>query len=339
MLDQQAAELLRILTTEIPEADTKTHALHIEDARAGLRAVFSQYAGEERRGCTATDIHIAAGANDINARLYRPETHNEDPLPLIVFFHGGGWSLGGLESYDALVRALCAQSGALFLSVDYRLAPEHRFPAGLNDCLAAVKWVAQNADNIGADKTRLAVMGDSAGGNLAAVVARKAPSAVSVRLAAQFLIYPILDISKPHSSYRSRELYGGGAYYLTCAGIDATIDWYLDGAPLRDSPDVSPMLAERFEGLPPTVVITAGHDPLRDEGQIYAERIKAAGVPVVARCFESAFHAFLSFGVLDVSERARAFLADEIRRILFSSRRLSLQSRSGGSHDERACTE
>jgi len=339
MLDQQTAELLQKLTTETLEAETEAYAINVDDARAGLRAVFSQYAGVESAGCTTTNVKISTYANDINARLYRPDTHDKDPLPLIVFFHGGGWSLGGLESYDALVRALCVGSGALFLSVDYRLAPEHRFPAGLDDCLAAVKWVAENADNIGADKTRIAVMGDSAGGNLAAVVAHKALSAVSVGLAAQFLIYPILDISKPHSNYHSREQYGGGAYYLTCAGIDATVDWYLNGAPLREHPDVSPMLAEGFKGLPTTVVVTAGHDPLRDEGREYAERIKAAGVPVVSKCFESAFHAFLSFGVLDVSQHARAFLADEIRRLMFSSRRLTLQSKLGGSHDERACTE
>ncbi len=337
MLDRQTDELLQKLTADTPENGAENDAFNIEDARAGLAEVFALYAGVKSAGCTATNIRIPTGSGDISARLYCPDKHEPAPLPLIVFIHGGGWSLGGIESYDALVRALCERSGVFFLSVEYRLAPEHRFPSGLDDCLAAVAWAAQHASSIGADVTRLAVMGDSAGGNLAAVVARKSPAACSVQLAAQFLIYPILDISKPHASYPSREKYGGGAYYLSCAGIDATIDWYLNGAPLGEDPDVSPMLAKNLGNLPPTTIITAGHDPLQDEAHIYAAMLSAAGVPVVVKCFKSTIHAFLSFGVLDVAQQARVFLADEIRRILVLPS-TTLQLEKGESENGEACT-
>lgn len=318
MLDRQTAALLRKLMPDTQEIGATKQAFDVVDARDVVAAVFAEFSGAEKTDCIVTDVCIPREAGEIPARLYRPNMPGKGPTPLIVFFHGGGWSLGDLDSYDELMRALCTRSGVVFLSIDYSLAPEHKFPAGLNDCITAVEWAALNASSIGADSERLAVMGDSAGGNLAAAVAHRIHVAGRIRLAAQFLLYPILDISQPHSAYASRIKFGDGAYYLSCAGIDATVDWYLNGASSCKNPDLSPILAKNIDKLPPTVIIAAGHDPLRDEAHIYAERIKAAGVSVVIECFESTIHAFLSFGVLDVSQRARAFLASQIQRRLFS---------------------
>lgn len=274
------------------------------------------YAGDAAAACDVTPLRINSGGRLIPAGLYRPLGRRDEPLPIVVFLHGGGWSMGDLECYDGLVRSLCALSGAIFVSIDYRLAPEHKFPQGLEDSLAAMHWIARYASAFGGDAARLAVMGDSAGGNLAAVVAQKLSRADAGKLAAQFLLYPILDISRPHASYPSRLEYGDGAYLLSRNGIDITVEWYLDAATPRDHPEVSPLLTADLGALPPSVILTAGFDPLRDEAALYAARLRAAGVPVHEMCYEETIHAFLSFGVLDIAQRARAALAQQVRRHL-----------------------
>ncbi|NOX83558.1 MAG: alpha/beta hydrolase [Alphaproteobacteria bacterium] len=258
MLDRQTAVLLQKLVPDVQGAGATKQAFDVADARDGVAAVFAEFSGAEKTNCVVTEVCIPREAGEIPARLYRPNAPRKGPAPLIVFFHGGGWSLGDLDCYDELMRALCTRSDAIFLSIDYRLAPEHKFPAGLNDCIAAVEWAALYANSIGADPEHLAVMGDSAGGNLTAAVAHRVHVAGRIKLAAQFLLYPILDISQPHSAYASRIKFGDGAYYLSCAGIDATVDWYLNGASLRENPNLSPILANNIDKLPPTVIIAAG---------------------------------------------------------------------------------
>ena len=249
--------------------------------------------------------------------LYSPADSAEYTLPLVILLHGGGWAMGDLDSYDGLMQALCAKSGAHMLSVDYRRSPEHPFPAGLNDTLRTIAWARAVAADHGFDPTRIAVMGDSAGGNLAAVAARRMHIEHGTRLAAQFLIYPVLDVSRPHSAYPSRMSYGDGDYLLTRESIDVTLDWYLGADDRPDNPDISPLLAPDLTCLPPTVIIVGGCDPLLDEALNYADLLQAAGVPTTFKCFERTIHAFLSFGVLDVAQRARTYLAGEIKRLLF----------------------
>lgn len=316
-LDLQTAELLRRLGAPPDTPALGMLEIDIEAARAGSRAIWHAYAGDEPAPCLTEDVQLAGTAKPVPARLYHVSVESWRASPLVVFFHGGGWSMGDLDCYDLFMRDLCVRSGATLLSVDYRLAPEHKYPAGLDDCFAAVRWAASFAKTYAGDASRLAVMGDSAGGNLAAVIARRLHSEGQIRLAAQFLLYPMLDVSKPHSAYPSRMRFGGGEYLLTRESIDVTTAWYLDGVGRPDDPDVSPLLVEDASILPETIIVTAGHDPLLDEARLYAERLKAAGIATHLKCFETTIHAFLSFGVLDVAREGRGYLAEEIRRCLF----------------------
>lgn len=307
-LDPETADLLAELGQLAADAQQDLQASDIAAAREIGRATWLAFAGEADGRCLVEPLSVDGAAGPRPARLYRPLHQDDAPLPVILFLHGGGWSMGDLDSYDGLMRALCVGSGAVFVSLDFRLAPEHRYPAGLEDGLAAVHWLHANARALGADPTRLAAMGDSSGGNLAAVIANRLQSGEGPTLAAQFLIYPVLDLSKPHEAYPSRMDYGGGEYLLGRSDIDRTVAWYLDAAGRTDDPDVSPLLAENLRGLPPTAFIVAGYDPLCDEARAFADRLKAAGVATHFKCFESTIHAFLSFGTLEVAQRAREHL-------------------------------
>lgn len=230
-------------------------------------------------------------ADGISARLYRPST--DLPLGLFVYFHGGGWVLGSIETHDHVARALAAESGCAVLSVDYRLAPEHPFPAGLEDAFAVSAWAHANAASLGCDPDRLAIGGDSAGANLAAVVTQSA----RVPFRFQLLVYPVADARGVTASYE--ELSEG--FGLTRSGMAWFVEHYLSGgAGAVDDPLVSPLLADdaAFAASPPTLVITAELDPLRDEGEAYAERLRAAGVPVETTRYDGMIHGFLAMGAV-----------------------------------------
>lgn len=319
-LDPETAALLDELGQRALAARPDLQASDIEAAREISRATWLGFAGEADARCRVESLRVDGAEGQRPARLYRPLHGDEVPLPVILFLHGGGWSMGDLDSYDGLMRALCAGSGAIFVSLDFRLAPEHRYPAGLEDGLAAINWLYANAEALGGDPARLAIMGDSSGGNLAAVIANRLRSGQGPALAAQFLIYPVLDVSKPHEAYPSRIKYGGGAYLLGRGDIDTTVAWYLDAAGRADDPNVSPLLAENLQRLPPTALIVAGYDPLRDEARAYADRLEAAGVETHFKCFESTIHAFLSFGTLEVGQEGRDHLCRLIRRWLGACR-------------------
>jgi acetyl esterase len=229
----------------------------------------------------------------IPLRLYRPlGTFAKSALPGLVFFHGGGWVIGDLESHDPLCRHLANASGCTVVSVDYRLAPEHKFPAAVEDCLAATEWVAETGASLGIDSERLAVGGDSAGGNLAAVTSLLARDRGSPPLRYQLLLYPPLDFAGKHPS-RSRFAEG---YLLTRATMRWFSEHYLRRPEDAASWSASPLQAADLAGLPPAFVLTAGFDPLCDEGVAYAERLRQHGVAVNHRHVPDQIHGFLLMG-------------------------------------------
>jgi acetyl esterase len=252
------------------------------------------------------DREIPGPAGPLPIRIYRPS--EEAGLPVIVFFHGGGWVLCDLDSHDGICRLIANGSGAVVVSVDYRLAPEHVYPAAVDDAYAATVWVSEHADELQVDADRLAVMGDSAGGNLAAAVALMARDRSGPRIAFQSLLYPVIDHDFTTSSYEQFAT----DYFLTSAAMQ----WYWDqyvAEGQRDEPYVSPIHAADLSGLPATHLLTAECDPLRDEGMAYAARLAEAGVPVESKVYEGAFHGF--FGMAAALSSARAANADAIEAL------------------------
>jgi acetyl esterase len=221
----------------------------------------------------------------IRIRVYRPEA--EAPLPGVVYFHGGGWVVGTIDSHDPLTRAIAARTPAVVVSVDYRLAPEHPFPAAVDDAWTVTRWVAAHADDLGTDADRLVVAGDSAGGNLAAVVALRARD-TGLPLALQVLIYPVTDADLDSSGYVRL----GEGLNLTRAKMEWYWARYLGGAD-GTHPDASPLRAEDLAGVAPALVQTAEYDALADEAAAYAERLREAGVPVTLTEYEGQIHGFV----------------------------------------------
>jgi acetyl esterase len=241
-------------------------------------------------------LSIPAPRGSIPARVYTPKTlRNAGGLaPALVFFHGGGWVIGDLDSHDVVCRKLADEGQLIVISVDYRLAPEHKFPAAVDDSIAATTWIAENAKQLGIDPSRLMVGGDSAGGNLAAVVAIAARDGNGPAIAGQVLIYPAIDFAMTHPSHSEPET----SILLTHSVIRWFRDHYLNGAADVHDWRASPARARTLIGLPPAYVLTAGADPLRDEGDEYAKQLKEAGVPVTHRTFPGQFHGFFTMGKL-----------------------------------------
>jgi len=263
----------------------------VQQARTGLRTLMVDFRDASRLPQVAS-VEDAAIAGGIPARIYRPA--GDGPRPTVVYFHGGGFVIGDLDTHDGVCRLLARDVEAVVVSVDYRLAPEHRFPAAVEDAWAATQWVVEQVDEFGGDRARVAVGGDSAGGNLAAVTAQLA-HADGLDLAAQLLVYPVVDLL---GDYGSRTENAEG-YFLTLADMHWFGEQYTglkEGDPaaaeLDLDPRLSPIRAESLAGLPPAVIATAEFDPLRDEGDAYAERLTAAGVPVEHRRFASLIHGF-----------------------------------------------
>ena len=325
MLDAQSADLLATLE-RMTKSWTASNALNdITGFRAYAAEVFTTFAGRERDETAFVSEDISIGTDEAArpARLYRPAikaaVRPAAPLPVVVFFHGGGWMLGDIDSYHGLVASLAVLSQSVFISVDYRLAPEHKFPAGLQDAIMATAWVADHAKALGIDANRLAVMGDSAGGNLAAAVTQHriryggSPTGGSP-IRAQYLLYPVLDAVSPHSHFPSRLALGDGNFFLTRDAIENSVTQYLGAGQSAADPRISPLLAKNLAGLMPTFVMVGSYDPLLDEANAYVRRLQVAGVESTLHIVEGGIHAFLSFGVLDLSQTARRVLADHIRR-------------------------
>lgn len=286
-LDAQV--LLRLVAlTEVSLSDQSP-----AEARAELEDTAGIAVGPPIDDVTTRDLDIPGPRGAIPARLYVPADVPE-PAPLLVFYHGGGFCLGSIETHDYAVKFLAKHAGVRALSVDYRLAPDHKFPAGVDDSLAAFDYAHKHADQLGVDQNRIAVGGDSAGGTMSAVVAQQATLRGGPAPAFQLLFYPEPDIG---SRRRSRELFADG-FFLT----DADMTWfeghYLAPEQDRSDPRVAPLRAVDLSGLPPAYLVTAGFDPLRDGGAAYAEAMRESGVGVVYRCQEDLIHGFLNFVAL-----------------------------------------
>ncbi len=283
-VNPQVANLLEMMA-QAPAVDFATAS--VEDVRAAYDGSMVAMAPVVMARVDAVSIPL--DARTLDARLYVPEGAGERP-PLVLFYHGGGWVIGNLDSHDNTCRALARESGAAVLSVAYRLAPEHRYPAAPKDCFEALEWAVANATTLGVDGSRVAVAGDSAGGNLAAAVAIMARDQ-GVPLRHQCLIYPVTDYDFSTASYKEN---GGGEYFL---GEDA-MRWfwlhYLGGAASDDAPLATVLRTEDLSGLAPATVLTAQYDPLRDEGMAYGDRLKAAGVSVDAAIAPGMIHGFFS---------------------------------------------
>jgi acetyl esterase len=286
----------RVLTSILATGGPSVHELPVDQARAEHERQSALVAGEGEPVAEVRELELPGPAGAIPARAYRPAGHG--PLGVVAYLHGGGWTIGTVDSFDAVTRALANASGALVVSIDYRLAPEHPFPAALHDAEAAVRWLAVHAGELGGDPGRLAVAGDSAGGNLATVAARRLSGEVDVRL--QALIYPATDAGADAPSYGEC----GEGFGLTAASMRRYWSLYLDGAD-GAAPDASPLRATDLAGSPPALIVTASHDPLRDDGELYAAALRDAGVPATLRRFDGTVHGFWRWlAVTDVSHRA-----------------------------------
>jgi acetyl esterase len=245
------------------------------------------------------DRKVPGPDGTILVRLYTPQGHG--PFPVLMFFHGGGWVIGDLETYDELCRTLTNEANCLVVSVDYRLAPEHKFPSGPEDCYAATQWVAANATRFNGDPSRLALGGDSAGGNIAAVVAQMARDRGNFPVIFQLLLYPMTNLLAETASLREN----AEGYFLTAKDIEWFLKHYLTSEEDKKNPLASPMLASDLGGLPPALIITAEYDPLRDDGELYGKCLKEAGVPVTMTRYPGMIHGFVSLAaVLDQGKQA-----------------------------------
>lgn len=284
-----------------------TPSVPLDDATVGdLRASFGMLvqmtAGDAPEMAAVTDHLAPSPHGDVPVRVYRPRA--VDGLPLVVFLHGGGWTIGSVADYDPIVRQIAARADAVVVSVDYRLAPEHPFPAPYDDAWAGLQWAVANAPSIGADPARVALWGDSAGGNLSAAVALRARDEGGPALVLQVLVYPVTDAAMDTVSYRDN----GEGYFLERATMRYFWDAYTRNGTDGSDPRLSPLRADLHD-LPPAVVITAEFDPLRDEGEAYAAALAAAGVSVEQRRFDGAIHGFammpgLSTSALDAFDLA-----------------------------------
>lgn len=315
MLNPQARALLDLIASlGMPPMNT----LPVAEARAQYRD--RRYATQPAppEVASVSDHRVPSADATIAVRAYRPM--GSDPaqaLPVLVYYHGGGWTIGDLDTHDTLCRTLANASGCAVVSVDYRMGPEHRFPAAVDDAMASLRWVVAQALMLGIDPSRVAVGGDSAGGNLAAVVSLLARDRGGPSVKFQLLIYPATDQRANSESHRRN----GEGYLLTSdmmtwfrsqyhAGADEFLDWR-----------ASPLLAESHANLPPALVLTAGYDPLVDEGQAYARALAQAGVPVESVCYEGQIHGFITMGkVIDEANEAVARCATALSTALGAGR-------------------
>jgi acetyl esterase len=298
-LDPQARAMIdRTAALNLPPTRQMTPA----QARDSVRQRSAALPREEVASVRDHAVPVAGGA--ITVRVFTPR--GAAPKPALVYFHGGGWLTGDVETHEGICRTLANAAGCVVASVDYRLAPEFTFPTAAEDACAAMRWVAEHARELGVDARRLAVGGDSAGGNLAAVAALMARDRGGPPLALQVLVYPVTDCDFERPSYREN----AEGCLLTADSMRYYWDLYVPNAADRVSPYVSPLRAASLAGLPPALVITAEYDPLRDEGEAYARALAAAGVPVTHSRYPGMIHAFFRF--TNVLDAARAAVAEVV---------------------------
>lgn len=306
MLNPQAADFLKV-TADAPPLEAipvQTHRQIELDGRP--------LTGKRTDLAAVEDLVLRTTAGDVPVRVYRPSRAVD--LPVVAFAHGGAWAVGDLDTHDHDARDLAARSGAVVVAIDYRLTPEHPFPAGLDDCVGVVRRLLQDGAGLGVDVTRVAVYGESSGGNLLAAACQQLRGE-GAGIAHQILVYPATDatVVGDNESYRK---FGEG-YFLATADIAYAIHRYAGDADPAD-PRISPSRAEDLSGLPPATVLTAECDALRDEAEDYAARLRDAGVPTTLRRFAGQIHAFVHFaGAIEDGMAARAWLAEQTRLALF----------------------
>ncbi len=284
------------------------YTLSVDEARAADLASIQASGGDPEHVAEVTDREIPGPGGPLPIRIYRPVTGAE--LPVLVYFFGGGWTLGTIDTSDAVCRSLANATGCLVVSAGYRLAPEHRFPAAVHDCHAAVRWVAEHAAELGADPAMIAVGGDSAGGNLAAAVTLLARADGDLPLAGQLLVYPNTDYRSHTLSMRE----GTDPYLFNATSVAWYWENYLSRPEDGLDPLASPLRAETLTGLPPALVITAEYDPLRDQAEEYARRLGREGVPVTLTRYDGMVHGFFCMGgELEAGRRALAQAAQQLR--------------------------
>jgi acetyl esterase len=278
------------------------HTLPVAEGRAGLAAARALLPPPPAVG-VVVERNLPGSRGDIPVRLYTP--FGIGPFPLTVYFHGGGFVVGNLDTHDGVCRHLCLNSNSIVMSVDYRLAPEHKFPAAPDDCLAATRWSAEHAGEIGADARRIALAGDSAGGNLVAVVAQRIRDEGGPKLCGQLMNCPWVDYDMTTPSYREN----AEGYFLTLETMRWFTDHYIARAEDKNHPGAAPLKAKDLSRLPPAYVLTAQYDPLRDEGEAYADKLAGAGVPVVKKRYSNMIHAFPGLALNIAPEAAEELAA------------------------------
>lgn len=282
----QVLDFLALLrSANLPPFEQSTPA----EARMRLSAAQALEAPPEP--IATRDLELPGPGGPLPVRVYTPAASESGPRPGFLYFHGGGWVIGSIETHDRICRALANLSGCILVSVDYRLAPEHKFPAAVEDCEAATRYVSEHAASFGIDPQRLGVGGDSAGGNLAAVVALRSKAAGQPAIKAQVLIYPATGHGLNTASRKDL----GEGYFLTKGTIRWFSEQYLRSAADEQHPHAAPMYATDLRGLPKALVVTAEYDPLIDEGEAYAARLREAGVPTTLRRYDGMIHGFFQF--------------------------------------------
>ena len=283
------------------------HELSVADARLVAEGM-SALSGDPIEVAAVDNITIPVDGAEIAARVYTPD--GDGPHPVVMFFHGGGWVICSLDTHDNVARAICRDAEAVVVSVDYRMAPEHRFPTAAHDCFGATKWVADNAASLDGDPTRLAVCGDSAGGNLSAVVSQMARDAGGPAIAYAALIYPAVDMTRKGGSLDEN----ASGYFLETDGMEWFMNHYITDAERVDVL-ASPLLHSNLAGLPDTFIATCEYDPLRDEGEAYGDALRANGVHVESKRYDGLIHGAANMtGVLDGGRQLVSDVAAHLRK-------------------------
>ena len=309
-LDAQAAKLLELTTNSNAPALGEGS---VAESRAGFATLTEMVGIKAPAPKSITEVRIPGPGGAIRTLVITPDTQTTEPRPILIYYHGGGWVIGSPETHKAEACYYAAAADCIVLVPDYRLAPEHPFPAAPLDCYAVLEWAAVNAGQLGADGSRIAVGGDSAGGNLSAVVSQMTRDRKGPPIALQLLVYPATRMGANTASYRDC----GEGYFLTATAMKWFFDQYLRAPEDWDNPLASPLLANNFAGLAPALVMTAGFDPLRDEGAEYADKLTAAGVPVEYICYRNQIHGFVSMaGAIDEGRQFLDQAAAALRKAL-----------------------
>lgn len=290
------------------------HEMPVAECRATFAGLLASLPPSTAKIAGVADRKIPGPGGEIGLRIYTPE--GAGPFPVLSYFHGGGWVIGSLDTHDGICRELCGGAGVVVVAVDYRLSPEHKFPAAPDDCVAAVKWVAANAASIKGDAARLAVGGDSAGGNMAAVVTQRLRDEDGPKLAAQLLVYPVARVDGVATKSMLANAEG---YLLQKKDMDWFLGNYLASPADGRTAGASPILAKSLAGLPPALVQTCEFDPLCDEGEDYGRALQAAGVKTTISRYDGSIHgAFNFFGILEpgrkMVDEASRWLKEQLRK-------------------------